>query len=118
MARSAFGDPAAKVDGEAERHLGDGLGEGGAGRQHMDATLEAGLVVDVLEEIRLDVDDRAEFRRPIEPRLRHVRLADQEGHLGQIGFERFVRHPPAAVVHDEVAGFAANGATDRRRRSR
>ena len=36
------GHAAAKIDRHAERHFGDGPGEGGTRREHMDAALEAG----------------------------------------------------------------------------
>ena len=77
---------AAEVDRHPERHLGDRFGEGGARREHMDSAFEAGLVVDVLEEIGFDVDNGAQVRRAVEPSLRHVALPDQERHFGEIGF--------------------------------
>ena len=61
----------------------------------MDPALKAGLVVDVLQEIGLDVDDGAQLRRPVEPRLRHVALADQQSHLGQKDSKRSAGMRPA-----------------------
>ena len=69
----------------------------------MDSALEAGFVVDVLEEIGLDVDDGAQLRRPVEPRLRHVALSDQESHFGQKGFEALGRHAAGPVVNAKLA---------------
>ncbi len=94
---------AAEVDRHAERHLGDRPGERRAGRDHMDSALKTGLVVDVLEKVGLDVDDGAELRRTVEASLRHVALADQERHLGQIGFEALGRHAAGAFVDRELA---------------
>ena len=94
---------AAEVDRHPERHLGDRFGEGGARREHMDSALEAGLVVDVLEEIGFDVDDGAQVRRAVEPSLRHVALADQERHFGEIGFEPLGRHAAGPVVDRKLA---------------
>jgi hypothetical protein len=69
----------------------------------MDSALKAGLVVDVLQEIGLDIDDRAQISRAVEPRLRHIALADQESHLGQMRFEALRRHAAGPVVDHELA---------------
>src|SRR5258708_24751962 len=53
------GDAAAEIDRHAERHFGDGPREGRARREHVDSAPEAGLVIDVLQEIRLYIDDGA-----------------------------------------------------------
>ena len=57
-------DPAGEVDREAEGELGDRLGVGRAAAEHVDAAPEAGLVVDVGEEVALDVAERPAGGRP------------------------------------------------------
>jgi hypothetical protein len=94
---------AAKVDGHSERHLSDWLGESGARRQHVDTALKADVVVHVLKEIGLDVDDGAQLRGAVEARLRHIALADQERHLGEIGFEALGRHATGPFVNRKLA---------------
>ena len=100
---------AAEIDREPKRHLGDRPCESGPRRQHMDSALKARLVVDVLQKVRLDVDDGAQLRRAVEARLRHVALADQELHLGEIGFEALGRHAARALVDRELAKLLQPG---------
>ena len=61
-------DAASKRQRHAEPDLGDRCGEHRARRDDMDAALEAGLVIDIRQEIGLDIDDAAQFRREVEPR--------------------------------------------------
>ena len=75
------GDPARKIDAEAQSHFRDGLGEDRAHVQDMDPPPEAFLVVDVGQEVSFDIENRAEVRRSRQPFLRHIGLADHEGGL-------------------------------------
>ncbi len=69
----------------------------------MDPAREAGLVIDVLQEIGFDIDDRAELRRPVEPAFRHVALADQQRHFRQKRFEALGRHAAGSLVDRKFA---------------
>ena len=55
-------DAAGQIQGQPEGVLGDGLGVRGPAAEHVDAPGEAGLVVDVGEEVALDVEDGAQVR--------------------------------------------------------
>src|SRR5579863_1222352 len=63
------GYAAAEVDRHPERHFGNGPRESGARREHMNAALEADLVVDILQKVRLDIDDGAKLWRAVEAGL-------------------------------------------------
>ncbi len=96
-------DPAAEVERKSERHFRDRLCESRARSEHMNAALKAGLVIDVLQEIGLDVDDAAQPRSPIQAGLRHVALADQKRHFRETGVEAFGRHAAWALMHGQFA---------------
>ena len=97
------GDAAREVDGHAERRLGHGGGEGGAGHQDMDPAREARVVVDVAQEVALDVDDGPERRRARDAFGVEVGLADDGDGVGEVGLDHGVGHPARAFMHDDVA---------------
>ena len=97
-----LGDAAREVDRHAERDLGDGQREGRARVEHVHAAVEAGGVVDVRQEVALDVDDRAQVRRPVEPLLRHRGLPEDRPRLGQVALDQLVRHRALLVDHERA----------------
>ena len=97
------GDAAREVDGHAERGLGHRRGERGAGHEHVDTAGEAGLVVDVAQEVALDVDHRPQPRGARDAVGVEVGLADDGHRVGEVGLDDVVGHPARAFMHDEVA---------------
>jgi hypothetical protein len=92
-------DPARKVDRHAEGRLGHRQSEGRARVEHVDAAVERRGVVDVREEVALDVDDRAQMGRAVEPLPRHRGLTDDRSRLRQVTLDQLVRHRPVLVHH-------------------
>ena len=104
------GDAAREVDGHAERRLGHGGREGGAGHEDVDAAREARLVVDVAQEVALDVDHRPQPRRAGDALGVEVGLPDDGDGVGEVGLDHRVGHPARAFMHDDVAERVEPGA--------
>jgi hypothetical protein len=94
-------DAARQVEHHAERHLGHGLGEHRARVQNPDAAPKAGRIVDVGQEVALDVEDRPQLFRALEPFAGQVRLADHDLDLGQVPLDHLGRHP-GGLLHDQA----------------
>ena len=97
-----LGDAAGEVDGHPECGFGDGCGEGRGRCQHPDAARLACGVVDIGQEVGLDIEDGAQFRRPVQAFLGHRRLADDENGVGQQSLDHVVGHG-AIFGDDQVA---------------
>jgi hypothetical protein len=89
-------DTAGGIDRQRQRRLSDDRRESAARSQHVDAALEANLVVHVRQEVGLDVDDGAQMRRSCEPGRGHVRLPDEQGGIGQVLVDDRGRQRPVA----------------------
>ena len=97
------GHASAEVDRHAQRHFGDRPRESRARREHMDAAGKAGVVIDVLQEIGLDIDDGAEFRRAVEPALSACRSGRSGAPSRQQRLEPLGRHAARPLVDREFA---------------
>jgi hypothetical protein len=104
-----LGDAAGEVDGHAEGGFGHGGAEGRGRGQHPDAAGLTGGVVDIGQEVGLDVEDGAQFRRPVQPGVGHGGLADDEDRVGQQTLDHVVGHG-AVFADDQVAQPLETGA--------
>ena len=87
--------PRARSRARPSDMLGDRLGVGGAAAQHVDALLDAGLVVDVGEEVALDVEIARRLRARSQPRPIEVGLADDRERVGRTSSSASGRSSPS-----------------------
>jgi len=92
--------PTQQHDRLADAELGDRRRHRRRGGQHVDAARMAFAIVNIGFPIGLYVQDRPQIGCTIEPFLRHSRLTDNYGHIGQMFFDKIVRRAGTPMRDD------------------